>query len=196
MKNIAIIPARGGSKRLKDKNIHRLFGKPLIAYSIEALQACPFIDAIYVSSDSDTILAVAEEFGAIPLKRPAELADDHTPKIVAIRQAINDPKVVDSGAVSTVFIVQANSPEITSDALKLGYDLFTRHNLWEVMSADTNGVQNAAFRIVTREALFNTFLSAHCGFVVADLRDVHTLDDIQALENDAAFKAIHQPEPN
>jgi hypothetical protein len=51
------------------------------------------------------------------------------------------------------------------------------------MSTDENGVQNAAFRIVKFHALFNTFLSAHCGFVGAPNIDVHTLEDIQFLEN-------------
>ena len=63
------------------------------------------------------------------------------------------------------------------------------HGLWEVMSADENGVQNAAFRIVKKHALYNTFLSAHCGFVVANNVDVHTLEDIQTLENNPEFVA-------
>lgn len=192
MKTIAIIPARGGSKRLVGKNIYPLLGKPLIGYSIEALQACDFIDAVYVSSDDPAILKVAEDYGAIALERPAELADDHTPKIVAIRQAVDDPRVMADGEVDTVFVVQANSPELSAEALKKGYQLYRDHGLWEVMSADGNGVQNAGFRIVKRHALFNTFLSAHCGFVVAPMRDVHTIDDIRALENDAGFCARHQ----
>jgi len=56
-----------------------------------------------------------------------------------------------------------------------------KNNLWEVMSADENGVQNAAFRLVRYHALFNEFLSAHCGFVIAPNIDVHTLDDLQAI---------------
>ena len=87
MRTIAIIPARGGSKRLIGKNIYPLNGKPLIAYTIEACLACDHIDDIYVSSDDDEILKTGEDWGAIPLKRPAQLADDQTPKIVAIRQA-------------------------------------------------------------------------------------------------------------
>ncbi len=90
-------------------------------------------------------------------------------------------------------MVQANSPELTPEALQKGFDLFSTHGLWEVMSADENGVQNAAFRIVKRHALFNTFLSAHCGFVVAPMRDVHTIDDIRALENDLNFQRKHAP---
>lgn len=194
MRTIAIIPARGGSKRLKGKNIYPLFGKPLLGYTIDALRQCAFIDAIYVSSDDDEILSVATEFGARPLRRPAQLADDNTPKIVAIRQAVTDPVVESDGVPDAVIIAQANSPEMTADDLQKGFDLFTRHQLWEVMSADSNGVQNAAFRIVKTHALANTFLSAHCGFVVADISDIHTLEDIKALEENEAFRALHQPD--
>lgn len=193
MRTIAIIPARGGSKRLIGKNIYPLFGKPLLAYTIEALQSCDFVDTIYVSSDDEAILHVAEQWGATPLKRPASLSDDTTPKIVAIRQAVDDPKVIADGEVEQVIVAQANSPELTPEDFRKGFLLMKEHNLWEVMSADANGVQNAAFRIVKRNALFNTFLSAHCGFVVANNIDVHTIEDIQALEADPVFRAKHNP---
>lgn len=183
MRTIAIIPARGGSKRLIGKNIYPLNGKPLIAYTIEACKACEHIDDIYVSSDDDEILKVGEEWGAIPLRRPADLADDQTPKVVAIRQAAQDPKVLEKGEVDSLIIAQANSPQITSEQMNAGFDLMKKHGLWEVMSCDDNGVQNAAFRILKYHALFNVFLSAHCGFVVANNIDVHTIEDIQQLEN-------------
>lgn len=192
MRTIAIIPARGGSKRLIGKNIYPLFGKPLMAYTIEALKQCDFVDAIYVSSDDDAILKVAEDWGAIALKRPEALADDTTPKIVAIRQAVEDPKVTSDGEVENVIVAQANSPQLTAEQFQKGYNLMVEHKLWEIMSADENGVQNAAFRIVKRHALYNTFLSAHCGFVVANNLDVHTLEDIQALEASESFKAKHK----
>ena len=191
MRTIAIIPARGGSKRLKGKNIYPLLGKPLMAYTIEALQQCDFVDAIYVSSDDDKILAVGEKYGAIALKRPAELADDKTPKIIAIRQAVEDAKVKEDGTVENVIVAQANSPGLTPEQFKKGYNLMLEHGLWEIMSADKNGVQNAAFRIVKKHALFNTFLSAHCGFVVANNIDVHTIEDIHFMEQNDAFVQLH-----
>jgi CMP-N,N'-diacetyllegionaminic acid synthase len=179
---VAIIPARGGSKRLQGKNIYMFKGKPLMVHTIDACKASSYIDEIYVSSDDDEILNVAEANGCIALRRPVELADDTTPKIVAIRQAFKDPSVSAMGEPDIVIIPQANSPQITSEQINCGFELMFKHNLWEVMSANSNGVQNAAFRIVTKEALFNEFLSAHCGFVVAENIDVHTLEDLQNLE--------------
>lgn len=178
---VAIIPARGGSKRLLNKNIYPLNGKPLIAYTIEACQKSKFINSVYVSSDSDAILETGSKYGAIPLKRDLALADDTTPKVIAMRHAVEQLRA--KGVNPDVIIIpQANSPQITAGIMDEGFELLFKHNLWEVMSADKNGVQNAAFRILRTEHLFNTFLSAHCGFVTADILDVHTIEDIKRLE--------------
>lgn len=180
-KNIAIIPARGGSKRLIDKNIFSLKGKPLIAYSIEACQKSKNISKIYVSSDSEKILQVAQQYGAIPLLRNVSLADDQTPKIIAIRGIIS--QIEKLGVVfENVAIVQANSPQLSAQIIDKGFTLFNEKKLWEVMSADSNGVQNGALRILKKKVAFNEFLSAHCGFFVADMIDVHTIEDIHLLE--------------
>jgi pseudaminic acid cytidylyltransferase len=75
--NIAIIPARGGSKRISGKNIKLFCGKPIIAYSIAAVQQSGLFDRIICSTDSDEIADVARHYGVeTPFKRPAELAND------------------------------------------------------------------------------------------------------------------------
>lgn len=178
---VAIIPARGGSKRLLNKNIYPLKGKPLIAYTIEACKKSKYIEEVFVSSDSDDILRVGEEYGAKSLKRNPDLADDKTPKMEAIRAALK--QLHEKNIIPEIIIVpQANSPQLTSEIMDKGFDLMFKYNLWEVMSADTNGVQNAAFRIIRTDQINNTFLSAHCGFVTSDILDVHTIEDIQKLE--------------
>lgn len=181
MRTIVIIPARGGSKRLPKKNIYPFNGKPLIAFTIEACKQCGFIDGIYVSSDDEEILQVSASYGAQTLLRPSALADDTTPKIVAIRQAVQDEKVGVLDRNDIIIIAQANSPQINTQQLNEAHNFMLKHNLWEVMSTDSNGVQNAAFRLVRYHALFNEFLSAHCGFVIAPNIDVHTADDLLKL---------------
>jgi CMP-N-acetylneuraminic acid synthetase len=85
---LATICARGGSKGVPGKNIRPLLGKPLIAYTIETALACPTVGHIVVSTDSDEIAAVAEKYGAkVFFRRPAEMASDSAPKILAIRHA-------------------------------------------------------------------------------------------------------------
>ena len=77
MKNIAIIPARSGSKGLKDKNIKMLKGKPLLAYTVEAALNSGVFDCVHVSTDSEGYAAIAREYGAdVPFLRDAELASD------------------------------------------------------------------------------------------------------------------------
>lgn len=77
-KNIVIIPARGGSKRLKNKNILNLGGDPLIAHSIRyGTQNLKYIDEIYVSTDSEEIANISKEYGASVLERPANLSGDY-----------------------------------------------------------------------------------------------------------------------
>ena len=84
--NIAIIPARGGSKRIPRKNIRPFAGKPLIAYTIEAAVKSGLFDHVIVSTDDAEIAAVAREYGATtPFERPAELANDYATTIAAYK---------------------------------------------------------------------------------------------------------------
>lgn len=87
--NLAVIPARGGSKRIPGKNIRSFAGKPMIAYAIEAALACEAISRVVVSTDNDEIAAIAQDCGAdVPFRRPPELADDITPTVPVIQHAI------------------------------------------------------------------------------------------------------------
>ena len=89
--NIAIIPARGGSKRIPRKNIRDFCGKPMIAWSIAAAQHSELFEHIIVSTDDDEIAAVAESVGAeAPFRRPTELSDDYTPTRPVVIHAIRE----------------------------------------------------------------------------------------------------------
>ena len=87
--NIAIIPARGGSKRIPRKNIKVFSGKPMIAHAIETALRSKLFDHIIVTTDDDEIASIAKQHGAqVPFKRPAELSDDHTATVPVIAHAI------------------------------------------------------------------------------------------------------------
>lgn len=82
MKNLAIIPARGGSKGVSHKNIRELCGRPLIAWTIEVALACFNLERIVVSTDDLNIAKIAQQYGAqVPFIRPARLAKDNTPDL-------------------------------------------------------------------------------------------------------------------
>jgi len=86
---LAIIPARGGSKRIPRKNIKPFCGKPMIAWSIEAALRSARFDQVVVSTDDAEIADVARQYGAsVPFMRPAELSDDYTGTLPVIRHAI------------------------------------------------------------------------------------------------------------
>ena len=88
--NVAIIPARGGSKRIPRKNIREFCGRPMIAWSIKAAKECGLFDRIIVSTDHEEIAQVATLEGAdAPFRRPAELANDHAGTLPVIRHAVN-----------------------------------------------------------------------------------------------------------
>ncbi|NQT30397.1 MAG: acylneuraminate cytidylyltransferase family protein [Candidatus Saganbacteria bacterium] len=84
-KILAVIPARGGSKGLPDKNISMLAGKPLIAWTVEEAKKSKYIDRLILSSENSKIIKVAKQFGCeVPFVRPAELAQDETPGIEVV----------------------------------------------------------------------------------------------------------------
>lgn len=86
---LAVIPARGGSKRIPRKNIRVFDGKPMIAWPIGALLDSGVFDEVIVSTDDQEIAAIAKDHGArVPFIRPAELSDDHAPVLPVLRHAI------------------------------------------------------------------------------------------------------------
>jgi 3-deoxy-alpha-D-manno-octulosonate 8-oxidase len=106
---VAIIPARGGSVGIKNKNIINLCGKPLLAWSIEQARACPEIDSVWVTSDSPDILSVASRYGARVIVRPPELATNTATSESALLHAV-DHIEQHHGAVTVVVFLQATSP--------------------------------------------------------------------------------------
>jgi len=102
---LAIIPARGGSKRLPRKNILDLNGKPLIAWSIEAGLKSKYVDRVIVSSDSDAILDISKKYKADIIKRPDTLSSDTSSSIDAIIHTLKNMKEYDY-----VILLQPTSP--------------------------------------------------------------------------------------
>ncbi len=111
---LAIIPARCGSKGIKDKNIYPLLGKPLIAWSIDAALHAEYITKTVVSSDCDKILSVAKEYGAHPIKRPEALATDTAPSEPLILDVIEQLEQRGE-SYDYIVLLQPTSPLRNSD---------------------------------------------------------------------------------
>ena len=117
---IALIPARGGSKRIPRKNLREFCGKPIIAYSICAALAAKMFDRVIVSTDDDAIAEAAVRYGAeCPFNRPADLATDNIGTLPVIRHAIEQLDIVRSD--SWLCCIYPTAPFVTSQALLAGW---------------------------------------------------------------------------
>lgn len=134
MKNLAIIPARSGSKGLKDKNIKLLDGKPLLAYSIEAAKNSGIFEEIYVSTDSKLYADVAIEYGAsVPFLRSEKNATDTASSWDVVRETLSQYE--EKGRVfDTVTLLQPTTPLRTADNIKEAYEVLQRNNINAVVS--------------------------------------------------------------
>ncbi|WLB57012.1 pseudaminic acid cytidylyltransferase [Bradyrhizobium sp. 521_C7_N1_3] len=122
---IAVIPARGGSKRIPRKNIRPFCGKPIIAYSIEAARASGLFDEIIVSTDDAEIAEVARQFGATaPFVRPKEISDDHTGTAAVVKHAAT--WFIERGDdITHVCCIYATAPLIEARFLREAHDALT-----------------------------------------------------------------------
>lgn len=115
---VAVIPARGGSKRIPRKNIREFAGKPMIAHSIDCALQSGLFDRVIVSTDDAQIARVARDCGAeVPFVRPAELSDDHTGTTQVVAHAVG--WLTGQGADPTaVCCIYATAPFIRQEDLK------------------------------------------------------------------------------
>ena len=182
MKIIAIIPARGGSKRLPRKNISPIWGHPMLAWSIKAARQSELITDVWVTTEDREVASIAARYGASLHKRDPKLSQDHVYKMEAIRSAVL--YMEDNDTEANIYIsLQANSPEITGEILDDAIRTFIENDRNELISVSPNLMQNAAFRIMKRGYVFQKDLSTKCGVHVCDIHDVHTVDDIEFIKS-------------
>ena len=132
---VAIIPARGGSKRIPRKNIKAFHGKPMIAYSIEAAIASGCFDKVIVSTDDTEIAAVAKAHGAyVPFLRPADISDDYATTMDVMAHAIHWCQ--DEGwDIEAVCCLYATAPFVLPKDLQQGYTLLQGEGVQFAFSA-------------------------------------------------------------
>ncbi|MCX6790714.1 MAG: acylneuraminate cytidylyltransferase family protein, partial [Candidatus Gribaldobacteria bacterium] len=124
-KFLAIIPARGGSKRIPKKNIALLNGKPLIQYTIEAALASRYLDKVVVSTDSEEIAQIAKNLGAqVPCLRPPELSGDNVYTLPVLQQMVAFLKEQENYQPWAVLTLQPTSPLRTAKHIDEAIELF------------------------------------------------------------------------
>lgn len=118
---VAIIPARGGSKRIPRKNIRAFCGKPIIAWSIQATLESAAFDRVIVSTDDAEIAAVAKSHGAeVPFVRPEELSNDHAGTVAVIKHSLQW-LAAHGGMPDYVCCIYATAPFVTADDLERSF---------------------------------------------------------------------------
>ena len=135
MKTIVIIPARGGSKRLLDKNILSLRGLPLIVHSIlYAKKNIAIIDEIYVSTDDAAIKKIALEYGAQVIDRPESMSGDLEPTFSALKHVLESIAV----EVENVILLQATNPLRPDNLLQEAFEVYQKGNFDSLFTVSRN----------------------------------------------------------
>jgi N-acylneuraminate cytidylyltransferase len=128
VRRIAIIPARGGSKRIPDKNIRHFLGKPMISYILNTAEKSGLFDKIHVSTDSKKVIDVVKNFGfEIDFIRPDSLSDDHTSLMPVIKYVVK--KYLSLGQhFDEIWLLMACAPLICPDDILKASELFDKYN--------------------------------------------------------------------
>lgn len=125
--NLAIMPARGGSKRIKNKNITAFCGRPLMSYALAAASTSALFDRIHVSTEDDRIAETAGTLGfPVDFRRDPALADDHTPLLPVLKWVL--ARYAERGEVyDTVCLLMPTASLIEASDLRAAYDLYQQH---------------------------------------------------------------------
>lgn len=135
MKTIAIIPARGGSKRLPNKNVLFLGGIPLIAHSIlYAQKNKAIVDDIYISTDDATIKEIALQYGAKVIDRPENLSGDLEPTVSALQHVLESIEQ----EVENVILLQATNPLRPQNLLAAAFEVYQKGNYDSLFTVSRN----------------------------------------------------------
>lgn len=157
MKIVALIPARGRSKRIPRKNIRLLNNIPLIGYPIQTLKKS-IINEVWVSTDDDEIAEIAKEFNVKILKRPKELASDLSSTESVIKHFLNNVEC------NTLVLCEATHPMITTEDINISFIKFKEKNfdsfvllsshslfLWKIKNENLNPLFNLKNRLRTQD---------------------------------------------
>lgn len=170
---LAVIPARGGSKRIPHKNIKDFCGKPIIAWSIEAALGSGCFDRVIVSTDDAKIAEVARRWGAeVPFVRPAELSDDFVGTAPVVRHAIE--WFAEQGIhFEQVCCIYATAPFVTADDIRRGLDILIASGGDYAISVTSFSFPIQRAMRITREGYLKMFQPEHFNTRSQDLEGAY-----------------------
>ena len=176
-KILVVIPVRGNSKRLKNKNILPIKNIPMFLYVIKNIKKSKNNFRIVVSSESPKILNECRKNNIEFIKRPKNLSKDNVEKQDVIVHATKYLKNKQNYLPEIVISLQVNTPQVNSidldRAIKFFKSIFKGKKIKEVFAVDKNNIQNGAFRIMTYQTVFQKTLSTKVGIFMTDYIDIH-----------------------
>ena len=179
--NIAIVPARSNSKRLKNKNILIIKNLPMFIYVAKILQKSKKISKVIVSTESKKYIELCKKYNVEYVKRPIKLSRDQAEKHLVIVDTVR--KIIKKGVkFKNVISVQPNSPELKLKDLHKALiffekKLYPKAIIKELICVNSKNIQNPSFRILTKKAVFQKSLSTKIGIYKANYTDIHTKKD-------------------
>ncbi len=180
-KLVVIIPARLGSQRLKNKNILPVKGLPMFVYVALEAKKSKFKPSVFISSESKKIRVLCKKFNLSFIQRPKKLSSNSAEKQEAIVHGTSYISKKFKFKPKAVVSLQCNSPEFNykdlDKALKFFKKKFPQKKKKELISIGHDNCQNAAFRIMTYEAVFQRTLSTNIIVFYTKYLDIHTNKD-------------------
>ena len=183
---LIVIPARGGSKRLKGKNKALLNGLPLFMHSVKAAKNIEGDKRVIISTDDKDIIDYCNKEQIEIQKRSKILSLDYAAKQDVVVDVCRELWEKEFYIPEIIVSLQANSPEVDNDLLKKSIESFeklpTVNGCKELVCINSNGKQNGSIRIMTYKTVFQKTLSTYLGTFTKDLVDIHTQSDLDTLK--------------
>jgi N-acylneuraminate cytidylyltransferase len=174
---VAVIPAKGGSKRLKDKNIFIIKKNPLFYWSVKTAQKSKLIKKIFISTDSKKIENLAKKINIETIKRPKKLGGE-TPIIDVYRHAFKF--LSKKYSISCIVGLQPDHPDRSNAADKV-IKTFKKNKLDELFCCDKKGKKNGAYYIISRKVLIGQ-KPVKQKTIVDECTNIHFLKDLKKAE--------------
>ena len=170
---VVIIPAKGGSSRLPNKNMLLVNGKPMLDFTIAEAKASKKVDSIYVSTDSETIAKHAKSLGVEIVMRPVDLGGD-VPIIEVYRHALKKINIL---SINIIVGMQPDHPDRTVPADK-ALNIFERENLDHLYSKENEHTKNGSYMIMSRKYLENNTCLKET-YLIDNCTNVHYQADLE-----------------
>ena len=171
--NVVVIPAKGNSNRLPNKNMLLINGRPMIDYSIADAKASQHVSAVYVSTDSNEIESHAYTMGVNVIRRPRNLGGE-TPIIDVYRHALSS---IDDPLIDVVVGLQPDHPD-RNVSISEALAIFDQERADHLISKDANGTKNGAHYILRRSFL-ERGVSRKTVSIVDDCTNIHYKEDLE-----------------